>query len=51
MISTLTGKLHALGIEVPASLIEAVHSDQCFNAGNIVVRYHAGQPTELKMVD
>ena len=51
MISTLTGKLHALRIEVPASLIEAVHSDQCFNAGNIVVRYHAGQPTELKMVD
>lgn len=51
MISTLTGKLHALGIEVPASQIEAVHSDQCFNAGNIVVRYHAGQPTVLKMVD
>jgi len=34
---------------VPESLIEAVHLDQCFNAGNRVVRHHADRPPEVLM--
>ena len=48
-ISTLTDKLAALGIAVPESLIEAVYVDQCFNAGNCVVRHHADRPPEVLM--
>ena len=34
-------------LAVPESLIEAVHRDQCFNAGNRVVRHYADQPPEV----
>ncbi len=48
VIGTLTGKLDALGIEVPANLIEAVYLDQRFTAGNIVVWHHANHsPAEI----
>ena len=46
---TLTDKLATLGIAVPESLIEAVYVDQCFNAGNRVVRHHADRPPEVLM--
>jgi hypothetical protein len=49
VISTLTDKLATLGIAVPESLIEAVYLDQCFNAGNRVVRHHADRPPEVLM--
>jgi hypothetical protein len=45
----LTDKLVTLGIAVPESLIEAVHLDQCLNAGNRVVRHHADRPPEVLM--
>ena len=47
IIGTLTDKLATLGIAVPESLIEAVYLDQCFNAGNRVVRHYADQPPEV----
>ena len=48
IISTLTGKLDALGIKVPATMIEAVYLDQRFTAGNIVVWHHANHsPAEV----
>ena len=43
-IGTLTGKLEALGIKVPATMIEAVYLDQRFTAGNVVVWHHAIHP-------
>lgn len=43
-INTVTDKLAALGIEVPASMIEQVYLDQCFNAGNRLVEHHADRP-------
>ncbi|HRH15720.1 MAG TPA: hypothetical protein PK225_15395 [Azonexus sp.] len=49
LIGTLTDKLVTLGIAVPDSLIEAVYLDQCFNAGNRVVRHHADRPPEVLM--
>ena len=49
IIGTLTDKLATLGIAVPESLIEAAHLDQCFNAGNRVVRHHADRPPEVLM--
>jgi len=49
LIGTLTDKLVTLGIAVPESLIEAVHLDQCLNAGNRVVRHHADRPPEVLM--
>ena len=49
IIGTLTDKLATLGIAVPESLIEASHLDQCFNAGNRVVRHHADRPPEVLM--
>jgi len=48
-IGTLTDKLVTLGIAVPDSLIEEVYLDQCFNAGNRVVRHHIDQPPEVLM--
>ena len=47
VIGTLSDKLVTLGIAVPDSLIEAVYLDQCFNAGNRVVRHHADRPPEV----
>ena len=49
IIGTLTDKLATLGIAVPETLIEAVYLDQCFNAGNRVVRHHADRPPEVLM--
>ncbi len=49
LIGTLTDKLATLGIAVPESLIEAVHLDQCLNAGNRVLRHHADRPPEVLM--
>lgn len=49
LIGTLSDKLVTLGIAVPESLIEAVHLDQCLNAGNRVVRHHADRPPEVLM--
>ncbi len=46
-IDTLTDKFAALGIVVPESLIEDVHLDPRFNAGNRVVRHHADQLSEV----
>ncbi len=48
IIGTLTGKLDALGIKVPATMIEAVYLDQRFTADNIVVWHHANHsPAEV----
>ena len=49
VIGTLSDKLVTLGIAVPESLIEAVHLDQCLNAGNRVLRHHADRPPEVLM--
>lgn len=43
-VNTVAGKLDALGIAVPATLIESIFLDQCMNAGNRVVEHHAGLP-------
>ncbi len=43
-INTVADQLAALGIEPPASLIEGIFLDQCFNAGNRVVQHHVDQP-------
>ncbi|EER62143.1 conserved hypothetical protein [Acidovorax delafieldii 2AN] len=43
-INTVANQLAALGIEPPASLIESIFLDQCFNAGNRVVEHHLNQP-------
>lgn len=39
-INTVADKLATLGIEPPASLIEGIFLDQCFNAGNRVVQHY-----------
>ncbi|MCU7369987.1 hypothetical protein PEC18_03665 [Paucibacter sp. O1-1] len=43
-INILADKLTALGIEPPASLIEGIFLDQCFNAGNRMVEHHLDRP-------
>ena len=43
-INTVADRLAALGIEPPASLIEGIFLDQCFNAGNRVVEHHLDRP-------
>ena len=43
-INTVADQLAALGIELPASLIEGIFLDQCFNAGNRVVEHHFDRP-------
>ena len=43
-INTVADKLAALGIEVPASMIEQIYLDQCFNAGNRLVEHHVDRP-------
>ena len=43
-INTVADQLAALGIEPPASLIEGIFLDQCFNAGNRVGQHHVDQP-------
>jgi len=48
-INVVADKLAALGIEPPASLIEGLFLDQCFNAGNRVVKHHLdGPPSVLR---
>lgn len=42
-INTVTDQLAALDIEPPASLIEGIFLDQCFNAGNRLVEHHLNQ--------
>ncbi|CAM3996139.1 hypothetical protein [Paracidovorax anthurii] len=43
-INTLADKLAALGIEPPASLMDGIFLDQCFNAGNRIVEHHIDRP-------
>ena len=43
-INTIADKLVDLGIDPPASLIEGIFLDQCFNAGNRVVEHHLDRP-------
>jgi hypothetical protein len=43
-INTMVDRLAALGIEPPASLIEGIYLDQCFNAGNRVVEHYFDRP-------
>ena len=40
----LADQLALLAIEVPASMIEGIFLDQCFNAGNRVVEHYVDQP-------
>ena len=47
-IDTLTDKFAALGIVVPESLIEDVHLDPRFNAGNRVVEHYVDQPAVVR---
>lgn len=44
-INTVTNQLATPGIEPPASLIEDIFLDQCFNAGNRVVEHYFDQPS------
>lgn len=44
-INTVADKLATLGIEPPASLIEGIFLDQCFNVGNRVVEHHFDRPS------
>ncbi len=44
-INTVADQLAALGIEPPASLIEGIFLDQCFNADNRVVEHYLDQPS------
>lgn len=46
-INTVACKLEALGLEIPASMIEGIFLDQCANAGNRVVQHHADQPPDV----
>lgn len=46
-INVVADKLAALGIEPPASLIEWIFLDQCFNAGNRVVEHHLDRPASV----
>ncbi len=41
----MTNQLATPGIEPPASLIEDIFLDQCFNAGNRVVEHYFDQPS------
>lgn len=43
-INTVADQLAALGIEPPASLVEGLFLDQCFNAGSRVVEHHDNRP-------
>lgn len=43
-VNTVGAKLAALGIAVPASMIEQIYLDQCFNSGNRIVEHHGDRP-------
>lgn len=43
-INTVADMLEALGIAVPAGMIEAIFLDQCLNIGNLEVEHHDHRP-------
>jgi hypothetical protein len=47
-INTVADQLALLAIEVPASMIEGIFLDQCFNAGNRVVEHYVDQPAVVR---
>lgn len=49
-INTVAGKLDALGIAVPADMLEGIFLDQCLNTGNLVVEHHDDRPPTVLTV-